>query len=141
MERTYFCSCKMEKSQKFTVKCKIISNVKWAFSWLLNGNSLVPEGGPVCVKCPLSLGIFLRSTPPRGLKNTRWSCKSMRHLSKFGSKCVPLPLGASGGKWHTLQNKHLVILNTSGNVLVKIVEKVRGHLTHTGCGFGPTSID
>ena len=50
-----------------------------------------------------------------------------------------LPSGASGAKWPTQQNEHLVILNTSGDVLVKIVKKVRAHFTHTGRGPGPGS--
>ena len=36
------------------------------------------------------------------------------------------------------QNEHLVILNTSGDVLVKIVKKLRGHFMHTRSGSGPT---
>ena len=49
-----------------------------------------------------------------------------------------LPLGACEAKWPTQQNKNLVFLNTSGDVLVKIMEKVRAHFKHTGSGRGPT---
>ncbi len=50
-------------------------------------------------------------------------------------------LGAYGAKWHTQQNKHLVYLNTSGDVLVKIVVKVRAHFKYTVSGHGPTLLD
>ena len=49
-----------------------------------------------------------------------------------------LPVGACGAKWPTQQNEHLVFLNTSGDVLVKIVEKVRVHFMYTRSGHGPT---
>ncbi len=47
-------------------------------------------------------------------------------------------LGASTAKWRTKIYEHLVILNTSDDVLDKIVEKVRAHSTHTGSGRGRT---
>ncbi len=47
-----------------------------------------------------------------------------------------LPLGAYGAKWPSQQNEHLVYLNTSGDVLVKIVEKVRAHFMYIGSGHG-----
>ncbi len=31
------------------------------------GGSLVPQGSPVCMKCPLGLSVFLRSRPHVGL--------------------------------------------------------------------------
>ncbi len=86
----------------------------------------------MCVKRPLGLRVFLRRRPPVAL---RWTFKFSGHFSKSGSKAVPL--GASGAKWLTQHNEHLVVLNTSADVLVKIVEKVREHFTHTGCGPGP----
>ncbi len=90
----------------------------------------------MCMKGPLSLNGFLRRRPPGGVRHTRWNCISVRHFSKSGPKGVPL--GACGAKWRTQQNKHLVPLNTSDDVLIKIVEKVRGHFMHTGRGSGPT---
>ncbi len=36
------------------------------------------------------------------------------------------------------EDKHLVSLNTLDDVLLKVVEKVRGHFMHTGRGSGPT---
>ncbi len=53
--------------------------------------SLVPEGGPVCMKCPLSLSAFLRSRHPVDLRYTRWTCRFLGHFSKSGSKVVPPP--------------------------------------------------
>ena len=51
--------------------------------------SLVPQGGPVCMKCPLSLSAFLRSRHSVGLRYTRWTCIFLGHFSKSGSKGVP----------------------------------------------------
>ena len=57
----------------------------------------------------------------------------------LGLKRYPcLPLGACEAKWPDQQNGNLIFLNTSGDVLVKIMEKVRAHFTHTGSGRGPT---
>ncbi len=48
----------------------------------------------------------------------------------LGLKCMTcLPPRASGAKCPTQQNEHLVILNISGDVLVKIVEKL-GDTSH-----------
>ncbi len=101
--------------------------------------SLVPGACPVCMKCALSFNVFLRSTPPVGLRNTRGTYRFRWHFSISGSEVVPscLPLWAWGAKWRTQQNKHPVIVTTSGDVLVKIVQKVKAHFTHTGSGSGP----
>ncbi len=98
--------------------------------------SLVPEEGPVCMKCPLSLSIFLRSRPPGDLSYTRWTCRFLGHFSKFYlSNYRGL---YSTAKWPIEPNEHLVILNISGHVLVEIVEKLRGQCSRTAHGPGPT---
>ena len=56
-------------------------------------HSLVPQGGPVCMKGSLSLNVFLRRRFPGGVRHTRWNCISVRHFSKSGPKGVcPTPL-------------------------------------------------
>ncbi len=67
---------------------------------------------------------------------TAYLCAISLNLGLKGMTC--LPLGACGAKWRSQQDKHLVSLNTSDDVLLKIVEKVRGHFMHTGRGSGPT---
>ncbi len=71
----------------------------------------------------------MRSRPHVGFRNTRWTCIIWEH---------GIPLVYLGAKCPTQQNEHLVFLNTSGDVLVKMLEKVRAHFTHTGSGRGPT---
>ena len=67
---------------------------------------------------------------PGGLADT---CAISQNL---GPKVYLLPLGACGAKRRTQQNKHLVSVNTSGDVLVKIVEKVRHTLCIQGAVLG-----
>ncbi len=49
-----------------------------------------------------------------------------------------LSLRACGAKWRTQFNDYFMALNSSCDVLVKIVEKLRGQHLHTGRGPGPT---
>ena len=98
-------------------------------------NSPVPQG---CVKCPLSLGVFFEKQTPWGSQKYQVVLQIHAPFLKIWVQMTCLPLGASGAKWRTQQNEHLVILNTSGEVPVKIVERVRGHFTYTGRGSGPT---
>ncbi len=51
-----------------------------------------------------------------------------------------LSLRACGAKWRTQFNDYLMAVNSSCDVLVKIVEKLRGQHLHTGRGPGPTLI-
>ena len=56
-------------------------------------------------------------------------------------KCALSLLLSSRSMWVTGIPGGLVILNTSDDVLVQIVEKVRALFTHTGRGPGPTLQD
>ena len=49
-------------------------------------------------------------------------------------------LGTSTANWYMKFNEHLLTLNISGHVLVKIVEKLRAQHSRTGLGCGPTLI-
>ncbi len=55
-------------------------------------------------------------------------------------ECFFLKKTPWGCQAYQVELHHLVPLNTSDDVLVKIVEKVRGHFMHTGRGSGPTLI-
>ena len=64
-------------------------------------------------------------------------CAISQNLGLMG---WPPTLRASTAKGRMKINEHLVILNISGVVLVKIVEKLRAQHSRTGCGRGLTLV-